>query len=331
MKRMLIGLLCAVSLACGPGAEEEAPGEEVLGQEQDALSTPTTLAWSSPVDLIASTGNLYWTSYAIDEFGPDSASVWRASKSNTPGSEVLLYRESGDTADFRYFGSLCYANIGGNWFGYFVANYGATSQLKRVPLTGGAAITLATSPGFIGTRDLVTDGATLFWADSAGLRSMPIGGGAVTTMTSGTALSKVVLGATQLFYSDGATLRGVAKAGGVTFGVATDSSAVSALAINASGVLYWGTLGGAVRSVRPGSGSSTLQNPIAGRQTTSVDYDGNRAVWTDCTYPNTNSCAVRTRQFLFNVTLASGGVGTGKLQSDASHLYFGEAGGLKKL
>ena len=81
MKRALSALIAALTLSCGVAAES--PGEPALeeetGESPQALGVgPTTLAFSSPVDLIASTGNLYWTSYAINEFGPDSATVFRA-------------------------------------------------------------------------------------------------------------------------------------------------------------------------------------------------------------------------------------------------------------
>ncbi len=334
MKKLLIGALCGLSLACGPGqdlGQEPAASEEAVGQAEGALVTPTLLSWNSPVDLIASTGNLYWTSYAIDEFGPDSASVWRASKSNTPGSEILLYRESGDVADFRYFGSLCYAQISGAWFGYFVANYGSVSQIKRIPLTGGSATVLATSPGQIGTRDLVTDGATLFWTDSAGLRSMPIGGGAITTLFSGGALSRLVIDGARLVFNSGGTLLAMAKTGGFTSTIASESTNISALSTNGTGTVYWGTEGAAVRSRNGTSSVTTYQSPTAGRRASSVTFDGSRVVWSDCVSPNGNGCAVKTKVLWFVQTLTSGGVGTGNLQSDASNVFFGEAGGLKKI
>jgi hypothetical protein len=93
----------------------------------------------TPVDrMVQSTGNLYWTSHTLNEFGASSASVYRASKGSTPGAERALYTEWG--SGYFSFGDLTYASTN-DWYGYFVVNYPASgvSQIKRIPLAGGAA------------------------------------------------------------------------------------------------------------------------------------------------------------------------------------------------
>jgi hypothetical protein len=111
------------------------------------MASTSVVAYSSPSGLIASTGNLYWTSKTWSEFFPSVSTVWRASKGNVPGSEIALYQESGDDT---YFGDIVYAQVDGTYYGYFVATYyttsGVTSQIKRVPLTGGEAVVIAQSP-----------------------------------------------------------------------------------------------------------------------------------------------------------------------------------------
>ena len=105
--------------------------------------------------LVSSTGNLYFTSYGINEFGPDSTSFYRTGKTSSPGTEGLLYREQGDRPGFYYFGSVVWAKPD-TYYGYFVANYNDfgvhTSQIKRAPLAGGNAIILAAAPAYIGSR-----------------------------------------------------------------------------------------------------------------------------------------------------------------------------------
>src|SRR5690349_10138592 len=103
-------MVASLSLACGGNPDELAAPENPelsdgiegaskdLGVHQDALGAVSTLAYEWPMDLVSSTGNLYWTSFSIDEFGPNSATVYRASKFNTPGAERILWRESGDQA-----------------------------------------------------------------------------------------------------------------------------------------------------------------------------------------------------------------------------------------
>src|SRR5262249_3798207 len=91
-----------------------AEGPSLTGQTE-ALASSSIVAYSSPTGLIASTGNLYWTSKIYNEFGPDISAVWRAGKNNVPGNEIVLYKEYGDD---RYFGDIVYANPGA-FYGYF--------------------------------------------------------------------------------------------------------------------------------------------------------------------------------------------------------------------
>ncbi|MGQ0507079.1 MAG: hypothetical protein ACT4TC_17365 [Myxococcaceae bacterium] len=336
MKQKLIAVLSSLALfGCGAGMEP-IEGDEMEGgleQSEAALNAVTTLAHSNPMDLIASTGNLYWTSYSINEFGPDSATVYRASKNNTPGQERVLWSESGDQASFYYFGSLTYAMVDGRWFGYFIANYGQTSQLKRVPLEGGTAIVLANLPAYVGLRDLTTDGTTLFWADAQALRSMPIRGGAIATLRSGSGFNKLVLSSNHLYFVERSDIRRMLKTGGGTSIRASDPG-ITAFALSEVGnviTLYWGVSNGAVRSQAYGGSVMTHQNPIAGRGVTSVEFDGSRVLWTDCKMPGTNYCAVRKRQGTTTTTiLADGTVGAGNLQSDAASMYWGTSSGLRK-
>src|ERR1700755_3721830 len=57
---------------------------------------PSLVAYCSTCGgLISSTGNLYFTNFGINEFGPSSASFLRTGKYSAPGSEITLYGEVG--------------------------------------------------------------------------------------------------------------------------------------------------------------------------------------------------------------------------------------------
>jgi hypothetical protein len=290
------------------------------------------ISWSRPTRLIQSTGNLYWTVYGINEFGPSSASVYRASKSNRPGEERLLYRETRD--DYFYFGDITYANVGGSWYGYFVANYVTIgiSQIKRVPLAGGAAVTLVTSPSFAGLSDLDTDGSSLYWADATGLRKIPVGGGSITTLVAGSNIASVGLDSTRVFHSAGAALRSVPKTGGAVTTHVVGSSNVTSMYVYPSSpnpVIYWGEKNASVKSYRLGVGTTIHQAAVADRETRSVSFDGTRVLWTDCTESG-NPCNVRKRQGGTTTTVASGEVGSDNVQGDASAMFWGTVSGLMK-
>jgi hypothetical protein len=167
-----------------------------------ARATTTVLATSSPAGLDQSNGNLYWTSNTTSTQGGKTvytSSVWRASKSNMPGQETLLYQETGTKP--VAFGAIKWAEVNGAYNAYFVANYaGGISKIEEVSLSGGNATTLKKSPAQIGDRDLVTDGTHLYWADAKGIREMPIGGGMVKTLAKGTTFQAVALDSKDVYY-----------------------------------------------------------------------------------------------------------------------------------
>jgi len=112
-----------------------------------------------PSGLILSTGNLYFTSH--DAAG---AAVWRTSQTSVPGQESILYWEQG-----AKFGDIVFAQVNGVFFGYFFAEKAGVISIKRVPLSGGNAITLAnvTSIDIANSRrNLLTDGINLYWQDA---------------------------------------------------------------------------------------------------------------------------------------------------------------------
>jgi hypothetical protein len=303
--------------------------------QTDAAAISSIVAYSSPTGLIASTGNLYWTSKAYDEFGADMSTVWRAGKNNVPGGEVALYREYGDD---RYFGDIVYANPGA-FYGYFVANYltangGVISQIKRVPLTGGPATVIANSPSSM-PRDLITDGTTLFWVDAGGIRSVPLGGGTVTTLRGeGAFTTHIRLDSSYLYFSEQYLILRMPKTGGLERVVISTSGIVTALHVDSSiGRLFWGEQGGGVFSTAADQVQGprvTYQAPSAGRDVTSVGWDGSRVLWTDCLQPGNTQCTIKKFAGGLTSTVTSGKVGVGHLQWDASSMYWGDVSYLRK-
>lgn len=308
---------------------------------QPALTVPpiATVAYSRPSGLIASTGNLYWTSTSVNEFGPDVSTVWRASKSNVPGQEIALYQESGDD---RNFGDIVYANVG-NWYGYFVANYltpsGLVSQIKRVPLTGGAAVVIATAPS-PGARDLHTDGTTLYWVDGGGIRSVPIGGGAVKTLYASAFVARISLAKDHVYYGQDYLIMRIPKAGGSSQFFASTNGRVSALkAETGAQWIFWGDKDGGVYGMpeRLGEWARTYQSPTAGRVVNSVGF-ANGEIWSDCVQPGNTNCRIR---WINNTAdpphdLVTGFVGIGHLQWDLvtnipPRLYWGDVSYLRRM
>ena len=249
----------SLSLTSMPAATASAPPDS----DTSRIGTLTTLSRIVPSRLVQSTGNLYWTNNVVPSGGIGFARVYRMSKVGTPGTERLLYQEAHNGS--RFFNAITYAKIGTSFFGYFVVNNSAThtSVIKRVPLAGGAASTIVTSPRYISTRDLVTDGLTLYWADEGGLRRSPIGGGGVTTLFSATSLLSVGLDASRVYFSSGTQVRSIAKFGGLSTLVASGTSVVAALNVQRTTPtsIFWAERNGSVRGRFVGGFGVTYQEP----------------------------------------------------------------------
>ena len=186
---MAIGTPMASAVSTGPlcQGDRACSCRFVYSSQLPDLSLPATLsyAWPDRSDSIppaTSTGQQTKPGEGISQ-----ADVFRASKDNEPGQERILYQQSRPATSPVDFEAITYANVGGTWYGYFVANYPRQkkSRIMRVPLAGGAAVVLATSPAVIGDRDLVTDWSFLYWADANGIRRMAITGGRVQRLVSG--------------------------------------------------------------------------------------------------------------------------------------------------
>jgi surface antigen len=303
-----------------------------------------TLSYSHPNRPLQSTGNLYWTAAQTVQVvaaartvqgtaaqavqGTSEAVVYRAAKTNQPGQERVLYEEASSPLSPVNFQAITYANVGGSWYGYFVANYPLQheSVIKRVPLAGGAAVMLAISPAAIGTRDLVTDGSSLYWADAGGIRKMAINGGTVQTLASGGASAHLGLDGSLLYYSSGNDILYVPTSGGASTTVVAAPSAITALypPSTANGLL-WGEANGSVTSLS-GDIYFDFQAPAAGVSVTSVSVAGNNIAWADC-FPGW--CRIHGVDNGSVVSVGTSGTPV-DAQGDGGALFWGDPGGLEK-
>jgi hypothetical protein len=283
-RRVAVGLATTVAALAGTAGSAWASGT-------------TPLSYTQPDRLVQSAGNLYWTANSttrvVDgghETVTSTADVYRASKDNVPGDETVLYQESRSGTSSTpsvQFGAITYALVGGTWYGYFVANYPVkgTSKIERVPLAGGSAKVLATSPAQIGNRDLVTDGSYLYWADARGIRRLAVGGGAVKTLVSGTTFAHVGLDGSSLFYTSGNLVEDVPTSGGAPSTFYAAASTITAMDPPSAtdGNVTFGEADGEV-ALYPGPYDTpyVIQSSGPGINVTSVSLAGNYIVWGQC-------------------------------------------------
>jgi len=326
-------LVTAIALVAGLGGSAMAIETPVAS----AATGTTTLSYTHPERLIQSTGNLYWTNDSASTIVQGgilreeySAAVYRASKNNQPGQEQVLYQES-QTGGFGTtrsvdFQDITYAEVGGIWYGYFVANYPFQneSQIKRVPLTGGPAVVLATSPAVIGNRDLLTDGSFLYWADAGGIRKMAIGGGSVQTLVSGGTFAHLGLNGSDLYYSSVNSILWTPTSGGPSTTVVSLPSAVTALhaPTQSDSNVYFGEANGEV-GLFPGVYDDVLQlqTPSAGVNVTSVSVGSNYILWGESSPAGDRVEGWDNSSQLSSVTASAPPI---DVQADGSAWYWGD-------
>ena len=305
-----------------------------VGQTSQALTSG--LVATRPVDgIVMSTGNIYFTSH--DAAG---ASVWRTAQSSSPGQELPLYTEAG-----ARFGDIVWAQIGSAYWGYFLAQIGGTTTVRRVSLAGGSQSVLATIPGNIDIvnthRNLVTDGTSLFFQTDVGVYQVSVNGGTpaqIATTAPNTPTAGLALKGGNLIFADVASVYAYSIAGvsiPIRGGgshvfhfktlVATAPIMVTTLYAVSNGV-YWGARDGLVRLTLD-SGSTTVM-PGTGLLTTSIGTNGYTAgaaqLWTQC---GGSSC---TLQHAFPVTNWSTTIGANAfgaaVSSNGNGFYADNAG-----
>jgi len=290
-------------------------------------STTKLVSSRKPDGLILSTGNLYFTSH--DQAG---ATVWRMAQNEVPGQERVLYWEAG-----ARFGDIVFAQVNGNFFGYFFAEGAAGITIKRIPLAGGNATVLATVTDVDianSHHNLITDGVNLYWQDVNSIRKMAIAGGVVTVLdpaNPNTPTAGLALQNTNIIYASVADIRFVPTSGAITTPtvrtIATASSRVTALYAVSNGV-YWGEQEGAVR-VKSGATTTTL-SPAPGLVPTSISINESQGVaqaWTQC---GSQSCQL---SFLLgaNHLLMPIGADAFGVTATSGNAFWGDADGVHRV
>lgn len=304
------------------------PGEVV---PLSALAaTSESVSFRKPDGMILSEGNLYFTSH--DAAG---ATVWRTAQTSSPGQETVLYWEAGAT-----FGDIVFAKVDGNFFGYFFAfrrSNRSEITIKRVPLTGGTAIVLATLKDIDvenDHRNLLTDGVNLYWQDVSSVRKMPIRGGPVTVLDpcqDNTPTAGIALQNGNIIYASFADIRFVPPNGATSppssRTIVTAANRVTALHAVSNGV-YWGDNDDAVKR-KVGATTTTLQS--SGGLATSISSSGTAAggveAWTDCAG---TQCRLHLKFFLVNLTMPIGDDARGVSVTPARKVFWGDAAGVHR-
>ncbi len=269
---------------CGASPDGGDPGD--VGHEVAAVTWPNLIESDSIVaGMTSSTGNLYWTGSA--KTAPVSALVFRASKGSTPGKETILAQ----LPDGTLMGQISWTLVGGEYYGFFTAcESEAHCFIARVPLAGGDFTVVANSPlGLLTTTPVLTDGTNVYFSDySLNLYSAPLtaNDATPTQLTRGCNLD--AQDATYLYCDqrDALILR-IPKTGGTLVPVIGGWNTIQSVYIDqATDTVFWGELGGGVRSYSFSTGKQVVyQYKDGATQIEFVAFDGSRVVWTETDLP----------------------------------------------
>jgi hypothetical protein len=171
-----------------------------------------------------------------------------------------------------------------------------SSGVFKVPLNGGAVTQLSTTlySAQLQGIGIAVDGTNVYWNDDVGsggsLLSVPVGGGATTTLVSGTAFEDVKVDATNVYWAgnmggavNAGTIMKMPKSGGSPVTLVSGLRSPNGLAVDGTSVYWTDTSGsgtGTVRSVPVAGGvavtlASGLISPFG------IAVDGSSVYWND--------------------------------------------------
>jgi hypothetical protein len=282
------------------------------------------VSFHQPAGMVLSTANLYFTSNDAQ-----GAHVFRTAQTGHPGQEAELYHEPPGNR----FGDIVFANVGGQFYGYFwAADSSGHSFIKRVPLSGSPVATVLTPPindiDIINSHhNLATDGVQLYWQQASSVRAMPIGGGAVITLDPtrpNTPTAGVHLRNGTVVYASVADVRYVPTTGAITIPqlrtIATARTTVTTILPVDNGT-YWGDRNGAIQVVR-GQTVFTVQEDT-GLVPTSMSTNGRNVggglAWTQC---SSSACQLRLSLPVDDLTSAVAGDALGASLTSSGQVFW---------
>ena len=328
-------------LGCGVGTD---PVDTDVTAE--ALTGPTVVANMPPSGLVESTGNLYWTrNYSTALPRNYVAQVYRAAKTNVPGQETVLYQES-SFSPFS-FGNITFANVGGVWYGYFVASYRlGGAHIKRVPLDGSSpAITLGSGASFVSAGSpLFTDGSYLYFYGADGLYGATMDGNSAWQLYPASGITSLAIDSQYVYWSAGTTVyRSLKLPYNYTSVIATTTEPVTNVAVlpgstGATSTVYYAH-GQYISQWAQSKGASLFTGaygfglgytyPVTA---TSLSVGGANVVWSWCdTSPH---CWVGYRgetDWIGFGTITGAAVGARQVVGDATRIFYGDNSALERL
>ncbi len=320
-------LLVAVLLVAIPVLTSAADSQRVpLNRTLNApLDPPENLSTDDPFDVALGGGYVFWT-HLVGEFCSPPGSVKSVDLTTRVQSTLVSDCE------------ISPANVDADDTHVYYADWGPDTVV-RIPVGGGAPVTIASATGLIYHRALVVDDTYVYFGDNVGIKRVPKAGGAVVTLAAGYDSVSLAVDDTYVYWTERSlvnpdAIRRVPKAGGAVNTILSGGSLADpwGIAVDASYV-YWTELdGGKVRRVAKAGGAILDLAPAEmDRQAGSIAVNDVHVYWTD----TTGSATGRVRRVPKGggtiEDLALGLWGPGGVNLSATHVYWGDGGGVWRL
>jgi hypothetical protein len=208
---------------------------------------------------------VYWSTIeSVDDAG---AAVEKSQILRTPrggGAATVLLSDANITTALAIDGQNLY-------FGGRSSSAGATGALMAMPLSGGAATTLATPPAGMNIDAVAVGGQAVYWAThmysqdnvpSGTLSKLVLATGAVSTVAATVLPAAVAVGAGGVYWTDNGKVLMVGLEGGSATVIATSETGVTGpVAVDATSV-YWSD-GASIWKAPLGGGTPTALASLA--------------------------------------------------------------------
>lgn len=246
----------------------------LAGGASSLVRAPT--GFTSVTSLARDNQHLYW----IEDQSPDAGFVRRCAFATCGQFFTTVF----DSALIDMSTNLALTN---DLVVFGARRYGPPSdRIITVPKPGGTVTDIATAPDF--ATAVVTDGTTVFWLDSAAVRSVPITGGAVMTLASGLVPSGgLSVDSQRVAWTErpsttvplSGSILGVAKSGGAIETLVANAASPRVVELAGNGALVYadgvidylpGSVSGIYRRTTTGS-IQPVVGGIAGRGPIAVD------------------------------------------------------------
>ena len=296
------------------------------GMSSALLDEPELLASGNPYDVAVRGGYAFWTDRQVELCVPGSGEG-RLIRVNLTTLTATTLRVGSD-CDFDP------ANVAADDDHVYYIDL-ASETIQRIPVGGGAPITVASGREF--KRTLALDSTHIYFSDAEGVRRVLKAGGTPDTLAAGYDITKLALDDDYVYWTEwvgGDAIRRAPKEGGVVDTLLSDSGLDGPWGIAVDDThVYWTEMGSgqARRMPKTGGTPDDLVSPDSFYWGMDIAVDGTDVYWMDTGGGPNGRLRKAPKGGGAVENLALGLSACTGLNLTATHVYWGDGDGVKRL